>query len=83
MKSKRRADIEQRANVWSWWIAERLAPLLAMQVTRVRSQVPAGPMISVEKVALLCNPVSATRFSSTTIEIMKRFKICMAKRQCI
>jgi hypothetical protein len=42
-------------------MAERLAPLPATQGARVQSPVPAGPAISVEKVALFCNPVLGTR----------------------
>jgi hypothetical protein len=38
-----------------------LAPLPATQVARVQSPVLAGPMISVEKVALLCYPALGTR----------------------
>jgi hypothetical protein len=37
-----------------------LDPLPATQVARAQSPVPAGPTISVEKVALFCNPASGT-----------------------
>jgi hypothetical protein len=52
-------------------MAERLVPLLATQVARVRFPVPARPTFSVEKVALFCNPASGGTFSSTAIEIIK------------
>jgi hypothetical protein len=39
-------------------MAERLVPLPATQVARVRFPVPDRPTISVEKLALLCNPAS-------------------------
>jgi hypothetical protein len=39
-------------------MAERLATLPAKQVARVQSPVPAGPMISVVKMAVFCNPAS-------------------------
>jgi hypothetical protein len=42
-------------------MAERLATLPATQVARVLSSVPAGPPISVEKVALFCNPAPGAR----------------------
>jgi hypothetical protein len=42
-------------------MAQRLAPLLATQLDRVQSLVLSGPMISVEKVSLFCNPESGTR----------------------
>jgi hypothetical protein len=45
---------------------------LATQVARVQFPVPARPTISVEKVALFCNPVSEGTFSSTAIEIINR-----------
>jgi hypothetical protein len=57
-------------------MAERLATLPATQVARVRSPVPAGPTISVEKVSLFCNPALGVRFSSTAIQIIYRLKIC-------
>jgi hypothetical protein len=55
-------------------MAERLVPLLAKQLDRVRFPVPARPTFSVEKVALFYNPVSGGTFSSTAIEIIKRIK---------
>jgi hypothetical protein len=60
-------------------MAERLVPLLATQVARVRFPVPARPTISVEKVALFCNPASGGTFSSTAIEIIIRLKFAVAK----
>jgi hypothetical protein len=42
-------------------MAERLETLPVMQVARVRSQVPAGPTISVEKMALFLNPALGAR----------------------
>jgi hypothetical protein len=42
-------------------MAERLALLPATQLARVWSPVPARPTISVEKLALFCNPASGTR----------------------
>jgi hypothetical protein len=39
-------------------MAERLVPLSAMQLAQVRSPVPVRPTISVEKLALFCNPAS-------------------------
>jgi hypothetical protein len=42
-------------------MSERLAPLPATQVTRVQFLVPAGPTISVVKVALFCNPALRAR----------------------
>jgi hypothetical protein len=55
-------------------MAERLVPLLATQVARVRFPVPARPTFTVEKVALFCNPASVGTFSSTAIEIAKWVK---------
>jgi hypothetical protein len=52
-------------------MAERLVPLLATQVDRVRFPVPARPTFRVEKVALFCNLASRSTFSSTAIEIIK------------
>jgi hypothetical protein len=39
-------------------MAVQFAPLPGTQVARVRSPVTDGPKISVEKVALFCNPAS-------------------------
>jgi hypothetical protein len=39
-------------------MAERLVPLPATQVAWVRFPVPARPTISVEKLALFCNPAA-------------------------
>jgi hypothetical protein len=47
-------------------MAERIVPLLATQVARVRFPVPARPTFRVEKVALFCGT-----FSSTAIKIIK------------
>jgi hypothetical protein len=52
-------------------MAERLVPLLASQVARVRFPVPDRPRFSVEKVTIFCNPASGGTFSSTAIEIIK------------
>jgi hypothetical protein len=52
-------------------MAERVVPLLATQVARVRFPVPARSTFRVEKVALLCNPASGDTFSSTVIEMIK------------
>jgi hypothetical protein len=60
-------------------MAERVAPLPATQVARVRSPVQARPLISVEKLALFRNPASGGTFSSTAIEIIKRLKFALAK----
>jgi hypothetical protein len=54
-------------------MAERLVPLLATLVARVRFPVPARPMFGVEKVAFFCNPAGGT-FSSTAIKIIKWVK---------
>jgi hypothetical protein len=53
-------------------MAERLVPLLATQVARIRVRflVPARDTFRVEKVSLFCNPVSGGMFSSTAIEII-------------
>jgi hypothetical protein len=48
-------------------MAERFAPLPAMQVARVRFLVPDGPTISGEKVARFCNPASGAR--SQTLQL--------------
>jgi hypothetical protein len=50
-------------------MAERLAPLAATQVARARSQVLARPMISVEKVALFCNPALGTRSQALQLRL--------------
>jgi hypothetical protein len=50
-------------------MAERLATLPAIQVDRVRSPVPAGPMISVEKVALFCNSASEARSQALELRL--------------
>jgi hypothetical protein len=55
-------------------MAERLVPLLATQVTRVRFPVPARPTFRVVKVALFCNPATGGTFSSIAIEIIKKVK---------
>jgi hypothetical protein len=63
-------------------MAERVLPLLAMQVTWVPFPVPARPMFRVEKVALFCNPASGGRFCSTAIETIKwvkNFAVAQAK----
>jgi hypothetical protein len=60
-------------------MAERLATLPATQVARVQSPVPAGPTISVVKVALFCNPALGETFSSTAIEIINGLKFAVAK----
>jgi hypothetical protein len=52
-------------------MAERLVPLLATQVARVRVPVPARPTFREEKVTLFCNPASGSTFSSTAIKIKK------------
>jgi hypothetical protein len=39
-------------------MAERLVPLPATQVARAQSLVPSRPTISVEKLAIFCNPAS-------------------------
>jgi hypothetical protein len=52
-------------------MAERIVPLLATQVARVRFPVPARPTFGVEKAALFCNPASGGTFSSTAIEMIK------------
>jgi hypothetical protein len=55
-------------------MAERLVPLLAPQVARVRFPVPDRPTLRVEKVALFCNLGSGGTFSSSAIEIIKWVK---------
>jgi hypothetical protein len=52
-------------------MAERLATLPAMQVARVRSPVPARPMISVEKVSLFCNPAPGARSQALQLRLYK------------
>jgi hypothetical protein len=64
-------------------MAERLAPLLAIQVARVCTPVPAGPTVSVDKVSFFCNPVPGDTFSSNAIEIIERLKICSNVRHGI
>jgi hypothetical protein len=56
------------------WMAERLVPLLATQVARIRFLVPARPSFRVGKVAFFCYPASGSTFSSTDIEIIKCVK---------
>jgi hypothetical protein len=51
-------------------MAERLVPLLATLVARVRFPVPARLTFRGEKLALFCDPASEGTFSSTTIEII-------------
>jgi hypothetical protein len=60
-------------------MAERFAPLLATQVARVRSPVPARLTIGMKKLALFCNPASVHPFSSTATEIINRLKFAVAK----
>jgi hypothetical protein len=60
-------------------MAEWLAPLPVTQVARVLSPVLARLTISVEKLALFCNPKSGGTFLSTAIEIIKRLKFAVAK----
>jgi hypothetical protein len=67
-------------------MAERLVPLPASQVARVRFPVPARPTFRVEKMSLFCNPASGGTFSSTAIEIIKWvtfFAVVQAKVSCI
>jgi hypothetical protein len=52
-------------------MAERIVPLLALQVAWFQFPVPARPTFRVEKVALFSNPASGGTFSSTAIEIIK------------
>jgi hypothetical protein len=60
-------------------MAERFEPLPVTQVACVRSPVPGRPTISVEKLALFCNPASGSTFSSTAIAIINRLKFVVAK----
>ena len=55
-------------------MAERIVPLLATQVARVRFPVLARPTFRVEKVALFCNPASGGTFLRTAIEIINWVK---------
>jgi hypothetical protein len=64
-------------------MAERLVPLLATQVARARFLVPARPTISVEKVAIFCNPASGGTFSSTAIEMINMLKFAVAKAKVL
>jgi hypothetical protein len=58
----------------AWWMAKRLATLLATHVTWVRFPVLTRPLFIVEKEAIFFNPVSGGTFSSTAIEIKKWVK---------
>jgi hypothetical protein len=59
-------------------MAERLATLPTTQVARVQSPVPAGPTISVDKVALFCNP-KISRSQALQLRFYKGKKIAVAK----
>jgi hypothetical protein len=50
-------------------MAERFAPQPATQVAPVRSPVLVGPTISVEKVALFCNPASGARYQAMQLRL--------------
>jgi hypothetical protein len=50
-------------------MAERIATLPATQVARVRSLVPAGPTISVVKVALFGNPALRARSQALQLRL--------------
>jgi hypothetical protein len=54
-------------------------PLPATQVARIRSPISDSPTISVEKVALFCNPASGGTFSSNAFEIINRLKFAVAQ----
>jgi hypothetical protein len=60
-------------------VPEHLAALFSSQVARVRSPVPARPMISVEKLALFCDLASGGTLSSTAIESINSLKFAVAK----
>jgi hypothetical protein len=60
-------------------MAERLATLPATQVARVRSLVPAGPTISVEKGALFCHPASGARSQALKLRLYVGSKFAVAK----
>jgi hypothetical protein len=60
-------------------MAERLATLPAMQLARVQSLVPAGPTISVEKMALFCNPALGARSQALQLRLYIGYKFAVAK----
>jgi hypothetical protein len=60
-------------------MAERLAPLPAKQMARVRTPVPARPRSSVEKVALFCNHASGTRSQALQLRLYNGLKNAVAK----
>jgi hypothetical protein len=61
-------------------MAERLLLLPATQVAWVRSPVPARPKISVEKLALVCNPASGGTLHALQLHcIIIYIKKCSSK----
>jgi hypothetical protein len=50
-------------------MAERLATLPATKVAQVQSPVPAGPTISVENMALFCNPALEARSQALQLRL--------------
>jgi hypothetical protein len=60
-------NVTGNAVVMSYWMAERLVPLPALEVSRVRSQ--ARPTISVKKMALLCKLASGTRSQALQLRL--------------
>jgi hypothetical protein len=60
-------------------MAERLLPLPASQVARVKSPDLARPTISVEKLAFFCNPVPGGHVASTAIALYSYIKKSVAK----
>jgi hypothetical protein len=60
-------------------MADRLEPLHATQVAQIRTLVPARLTISVEKLALFCNPAFGGKFLSTAIEIINRLTFVVVK----
>jgi hypothetical protein len=60
-------------------MAERLVPLPATQVALVRSPVPARPTISVEKLALFCNPASGGTLQALQLHYIVGYKNCSSQ----
>jgi hypothetical protein len=64
-------------------MAERLATLPATQVAWIRSPVPAGPTINVEKVALLRDSASGARSQALQLRLYIGYKFAVAKAACV
>jgi hypothetical protein len=62
-------------------MAKRLSPQLATQVARVQCPVQARPIISVEKLALFCNPASEGTLQALQMNCQVEYKNCSSESE--